>query len=156
MSEIRGYAEAKRKIDQVIVDLHGEPVLRAFREATMAVANDAKRLAPVNTGRLRSSIVPDVRLRENVVEGVVGSNVKYAPYLELGTGIFAGKARYFPPPRALETWARRHGTSGYAVAYAIWRRGGTQGKRFMQQAFEENEDMIRRKISAAVQLIVDK
>ena len=42
----------------------------------------AKKLCPVDTGRLRNSIT-HARYDENTE--VIGSNVEYAPYVELGT-----------------------------------------------------------------------
>ena len=42
----------------------------------------AKAAAPVDTGRLRNSITHEV---ENGNAALVGSNVEYAPYVELGT-----------------------------------------------------------------------
>lgn len=156
-SEVRGLAESKRKMEQVIADLKGPEVLDAFRDATVQIANTSKRLAPVNTGRLRSSIAQEVRMRDNVVEGVVGSNVRYAPYMELGTGTFVGKPRHYPPAGALDVWARRNGMgSGYVVAQAIGRAGGLKPRRFMQRAFEQHRDTAVDKISQAVQLIVNK
>ena len=62
-----------------------------------------------------------------------GSNVKYAPYMEYGTGRLAdaegggGGGRHWPPAQALEGWASRHGFGpggGFLVARAIGRRGG--------------------------------
>ena len=56
--------------------------LRRMNEAAgFVVENEAKRLAPVDTGRLRSSITHEAD--EDGV--VVGTNVKYAVYQELGT-----------------------------------------------------------------------
>lgn len=46
----------------------------------------AKQLAPVDTGRLRNSIT-HAQLNENTE--VIGSNVEYAPYQELGTSRMA-------------------------------------------------------------------
>lgn len=155
----KGLAETKRKVEQVIADVHGEPVLQAFRSATVRMANTAKTLAPVDRGQLRSSIVSEVRLSRDgkTVEGVVGSNKKYAAYQELGTGTFAGKPRHFPPPSALETWARRHGfPNGYVVALAIYRAGGIRPKRFLQRAFEQHREGAVDEIARAVKLIVDK
>lgn len=43
----------------------------------------AKDLTPVVTGRLKNSITFAVNSRENAV--YIGSNVEYAPYVELGT-----------------------------------------------------------------------
>ena len=48
----------------------------------------AKRLCPVDTGNLRNSITHQ-QMNENTE--VVGSNVDYAPYVELGTHRMAAK-----------------------------------------------------------------
>lgn len=66
----------------------------------LKIESRAKRLCPVRTGRLRSSITttaPFRRGRHLVV--VVGSNVKYAKYVEQGTRYM--KARPYLRP-ALE------------------------------------------------------
>ncbi|KPJ77284.1 MAG: hypothetical protein AMJ81_00035 [Phycisphaerae bacterium SM23_33] len=55
-----------------------------MRDATLLVERHAKINAPVDTGRLRASITPEVRQQSNTVQGVVGSNVVYAPFQELG------------------------------------------------------------------------
>jgi len=50
--------------------------------ALINVQTDAKRNAPVDTGRLRSSI----HLTQAGLEGTVHTNVSYAPFMEFGTG----------------------------------------------------------------------
>jgi hypothetical protein len=157
-AEVRGLVDTQDKLEQVIADLHGEPVLAAFRRATLLLVSTAKRLAPVDRGILRGSIVPQVRMTPNrTVEGVVGSNVTYAPHMEFGTGIFAGNARYFPPPSALDLWASRHGMeSGALVALAIYRRGGTRPRRYLQGSADQHRDEIRSLIGDAVTRIVKK
>lgn len=155
---VHGLAETQRKLEQVVADLRGEPLLGAMRDATLIVQGAAKQAAPVDSGRLRASISPEIRRDGDTIQGVVGSNVKYAPYMELGTGTFAGKKPYFPPPKALDTWARRHGVAGggFVVARAIYKAGGLRPRRFLQGAFEQNEGRIREKIERAVKGIVDK
>lgn len=54
----------------------------AVDEATINVERGAKKKAPVDTGRLRSSI----HRTANGLSGVVFTNVEYAPYMEFGTG----------------------------------------------------------------------
>lgn len=153
--EQRGLMEARAEVDRVVRDLHGEPFRQAMRQATLIVEAGAKRYAPVDTGRLRASITSEVRLENNAVLGVVGSNVVYAPYMELGTGTYVGRPRYFPPPAALETWAKRHGfASGYMVARAIYKAGGLKPRRFLQRAFEENKARIVQIIGDGVKGIV--
>lgn len=45
----------------------------------------------VDTGRLRSSITHEVKIQGNEVSGLVGTNVEYAKYLELGTNKMAAR-----------------------------------------------------------------
>lgn len=53
----------------------------------IVVQNEARRLAPVDTGRLRSSIT----VKRTPDGAVVGSNVEYAPYVEYGTSRMAAQ-----------------------------------------------------------------
>lgn len=93
----------------------------------------AKRLCPVGTvestgkkgyrgGTLRNSIT-------HTVDGdtvAVGSNVEYAPYVELGTG------PHFEPPPDWETFTSKRG-SGVG-------RGYVKPRRYLQPAIEEHKD----------------
>ena len=146
--EIRGLEEAQAKAEQVARDLRGPPFLQGMRDATLIVQRAAKINAPVDTGRLRASIMPEVR-RGPTVQGIVGSNVKYAPYMELGT------KPHFPPLQALATWARRHGMTAWNVAISIARKG-TKARRYLQKAVEDNSDKIVNLLDKVVARIVSK
>lgn len=63
------------------------PVAKDLLRRLIKVERAAKRLCPVDTGRLRSSIThdPDLRRDEQGLYGVVGTNVEYAPHVEFGT-----------------------------------------------------------------------
>jgi phage gpG-like protein len=170
--EIKGLKEAQKKMEQVLRDTKGTPVLMAFRQATLLVERDAKLNlvawsppggpghAGVDTGRLRASITPEVRVQNNVITGVVGSAMEYAPYQELGTGVFVGRPPHFPPPDALNVWAARHGGpkagGGFQVAMAIFKRGGLRPLLFLQRALDKNKDKIPELINKAFQAICNK
>ena len=79
---IRGVKETQQKLNQVMKDLRGQPLQKAMRDATLVVTRQAKIYSPVDTGRLRASITPEVVRRDTVVQGIVGSNVFYAPFQE--------------------------------------------------------------------------
>ena len=67
---------------------------RAYATIGFVAEGYAKRLCPVDTGRLRNSITHTYD-----EEGVyIGTNVEYAPYVELGTSRM--KARPFLKPAA--------------------------------------------------------
>ena len=58
-------------------------------DATLTVEREAKELCPVRTGTLRRSIFHDIDKDKN--QAMIGSNVEYAPYVELGTHKWEGK-----------------------------------------------------------------
>jgi len=147
--EVQGLIETQRKLEQVVADIHGTPIVNAMKDATLLVQRGAKINAPVDTGRLRASITPEIRTMGNEVQGVVGSNVAYAPFMELGT------RPHWPPIAALEVWAQRHGTTAYLVARAIARKG-MKAREFLKKAFEDAKDRIYARFDKAVQEVVNK
>ena len=146
--EVKGLIEAQRKIAQAAADLHGRPMVDAMRDATLMVTRYARQDAPVDTGRLRASITPDVRVQDQTIIGVVGSNVAYAPFMELGT------RPHWVPAGALDVWARRHGMTAFVVARAIARRG-LAARRFLQGAVEKAADWIVARFERAIKEIVE-
>lgn len=72
------FARLKRSLD---VYLRG-----AMETAVLIIEATAKKLAPYEHGRLRASIASEVRRKANdVIAGVIGSDLHYAPYQEEGT-----------------------------------------------------------------------
>lgn len=71
---------------------------RALEEIGLAAEGYAKRACPVDTGNLRNSITHAVEPGEDAV--YVGTNVEYAPYVEMGTRRTA--AQPFLRPAATE------------------------------------------------------
>lgn len=53
----------------------------------------AKAECPVDTGNLRNSITNEVIDDESELAVYIGTNVEYAPYVELGTGKYADNGR---------------------------------------------------------------
>lgn len=77
----------------VLNEFH-DAVLRALERCGSQAEGYAKDLAPVDTGNLRNSISHKVDESEPAV--YIGSNVTYAPYVELATGIYAEGGRPTP------------------------------------------------------------
>lgn len=75
---------------------------RALEEIGLAAEGYAKRACPVDTGNLRNSITHAVDTADNAV--YIGTNVEYAPYVELGTS--RQKAQPFLRPAASEHGAQ--------------------------------------------------
>lgn len=157
-AHVRGLRETQRKLEQVVQDIHGQPVMNAIARGTLIVERKAKRNAPVDRGRLRASITPEVRKKyADILEGVVGSNVEYAPYQELGTRPF------WPPWNAIFRWAMRK-TKGDrraagAITYSVRRRiakEGIKAKRFFQNALQDSQGQIRRLLQIAANEIAGR
>lgn len=155
--EVKGLKETQQKMTQVVKDLTGDPMKGAMARATLIVQRSARKDAPVDRGALRASITPEVAVRTNVIEGIVGSNLKYAPAQELGTRAFT------PPWTAIFQWAKRKTKGDIRGAYAltVYVRGliatrGIKAKRFLQGAVEKNANKIVRILYGAVGRIVDK
>lgn len=100
MATIGGF-EFQENNKEEIAELARFGIAKALVEIGLKVEKYAKALCPVGTvestgkkgyrgGTLRNSITFDVDESKNEV--TVGSNVEYAPYVELGTG------PYFTPP----------------------------------------------------------
>jgi HK97 gp10 family phage protein len=145
---VKGFDETEEDLDRMQRELTGSPMLNAMRDAAMLVTRDAKRLAPVDTGRLRASITPDVRKVSSGFEGVVGSNVVYAPYVETGT------RPHWPPQGALATWARRHGWKEADIRFVIGTRG-TRAQPYLVPAFVDNADKIIRILERGVSKVIE-
>ena len=77
----------------VLNEFH-DAVLRALERCGSQAEGYAKDLAPVDTGNLRNSISHKVDDGEAAV--YIGTNVSYAPYVELATGIYAEGGRPTP------------------------------------------------------------
>ncbi|WP_407553075.1 HK97 gp10 family phage protein [Streptomyces sp. Pv4-95] len=110
-----------------------DDVKRAVERTGTDVQNEARRLAPVDTGRLRSSIVSR---REGGIRGVgyaVGTNVNYAAAVEYGTAPHVitpknGKALYWP---------------GAAHPVAKVNHPGTHAQPFLRPAIERTDFFFR-------------
>lgn len=79
-----------QKFEKELPDILG----KALEQACLIVENSAKQNCPVDDGQLRQSI-------NHIVEGTkgeIGTSVEYAPYVEVGTGIYSteGNGRQTP------------------------------------------------------------
>lgn len=77
------------------------PTAKDLVRRVTRVERGAKRICPVDTGRLRSSITHSLEQDSAGLVGVVGTDVEYAPYVELGTSR-AGAQPFLRPALAAE------------------------------------------------------
>lgn len=82
MAEIDGIEVNADNTHEIINALSGA-MLRGLTKIGLAAEGYAKLECPVDTGRLRNSITNEVAPSEKAV--YIGTNVEYAPFVELGT-----------------------------------------------------------------------
>lgn len=113
----------------------------AIATSAMLIQNEARKRAPVDTGRLRADI--KTQYSNGGLTAHIGTKVHYAPYVEFGT------RPHWPPAGALDRWGQLHGIPGFLVARAISRRG-TKPQPFLFPAWESNKVKVRRLIRGAL------
>lgn len=69
-----------------VLDVMQKSAVRALVKCGLTAEGYAKKLAPVETGNLRNSISHTVD--DDELAAYIGTNTAYAPYVELGTGIY--------------------------------------------------------------------
>lgn len=87
--EIKNLKRALNRFNK-IKDMDFKPLVN---KVVIMVEDEAKSLVPVDTGNLRSSIHPEVKVVGSSVVGRVYTQSEYASYIEFGTGI-KGKGTY--------------------------------------------------------------
>ena len=81
--EIKNLKRALNRFNK-IKDMDFKPLVN---KVVIMVEDEAKSLVPVDTGNLRSSIHPEVKVVGSSVVGRVYTQSEYASYIEFGTGI---------------------------------------------------------------------
>jgi HK97 gp10 family phage protein len=74
----------ERALDELFESPNG-PVAKDLARRAIRVRTAAMRLAPVDTGRLRSSISHELAADARGFVATIGTNVDYAAHVELGT-----------------------------------------------------------------------
>jgi len=114
-----GFKELRRDLKKISKEMAAE-----VNKETYASGLDIQKAARANLkeretwdlGNLANSILVDRTEGGAIVE--VGPTAPYGPYVEFGT------KPHFPPPDALEGWAKRHGfESVWPICRAIAERG---------------------------------
>jgi HK97 gp10 family phage protein len=123
--------EVAANLDEFIKSGLSNYLKTAMSDACALVRNDAIERAPGpnSTGALRNSIHFDVE--EDGTEGVVYSNAEYAPYVEIGTGLYSSKGT----GRKDVPWKYK-GPKGWVTTY------GNKPQPFLEPAVNANKSDI--------------
>ena len=142
---IEGMDELRDKASRVSGDL-GSVVRKLLNDSVAGIEGKAKKLAPVDTGKLRSSITHKVDSARIPLWSEAGTNVLYARPVEFGS------KPHWAPFRAFETWARRHHMNEADVWWAVGTKG-TKAHPFLTPAFEDSQSDIEANLNEAKRTI---
>ncbi len=135
-------------------------------KAMLTVEAAAKEKCPVDLGHLRGSISTKTEEVDGGVNVIVGTNLKYAAYVEFGTGIHAenGQGRKTPWrwPVESQKWQNiffgsilRQGAYGPIRMSPLWY--GSHPHPFLRPAWDENRNQVyervRTEIAAALRQV---
>ena len=145
-----------------------QEVKNEFNASALKIQSTAKRLAPVNFGQLRNSIVVSSEGTASNFIFTVSATASYSPYVEFGTGgkvsvpaDYAEYAAKFKGKKggsfkemvdALILWVQRKGIGGKsdkATAFVIARsilRKGLRPQPFLIPAFEQEKSKLLKRI----------
>lgn len=115
------------QLDNISSNILPDAIRKALEQSCLIVEGDAKAKCPVDSGQLRQSI--NHKVEDNA--GWVSTNVEYAPYVEIGTGIYSSEGGGRQTP-----WV-------YQDASGEWHRtSGSKPQPFMKPALEQNTSKI--------------
>lgn len=141
--QIRGIDELLAKFDKAPV-LVGTAMDTALNKSAITIQGKIREKAPVDTGRLRNSIL---YMRIGTLVYAVATNAKYAVYVHEGTRPHA------MPLSAIEPWAKRRGIPAGAVWQAILKRG-TKANPFFKEGAEASESQVNMYFDQAIDTVL--
>ncbi len=99
--------------------LQSAKVAQAMQTAALLVVSSARLNVPVDTGRLRSSVIPVVEFGGKTVRGIIGTNVVYGPFVEQPGPVRASGRRPWLEPALAENQARIEAFLAVAIMEAL-------------------------------------
>lgn len=146
-----GDKEAREMIEKIKEKVQ-ESEAKAIAMGALYIVNTAKQLAPKDTGNLAQKISHEITENEDGrVTAIVGptEDVKYAKYVEYGTGIYAvhGDGRKTPWVWFSERWNRfiyTHGNKPQPFLYPALQRNMKKLKNLLELSFKEGWGKLKR------------
>lgn len=135
---------------EIVFENMSEALLRGLEKIGLVAEGYAKKLCPVDTGNLRNSITHKVVLDAAVSGDItvqngrmdvrgdgsgavyIGTNSEYAPYVELGTGIYAKGGGGRPTP-----WTYQDAKGNWHMTH------GNKSQPFLKPAAHDHRDQYR-------------
>ena len=154
--KLDGLIEARAYFTNTAKAFDGPAIEQGMKRATGIVEAAAKKnlvayrspaVGGVDTGVTRASITSSVQSYSGQIVGIVGSPRISAAVMETGS------RPHWPPIKAIEGWAKRHGAVAFLVARAIARRGNVP-RRFLSKALNSTYSRVLAELNNTVRKII--
>lgn len=120
---VKGLAELQKLLGDLAPKLEANVLRSALRQGANVIKEEAQRISPVKSGKLRDSLKVGTRLKRGVATASVKSKVRYAALVEFGT-----KAHVI---------AARNGALALGGGFArAVRHPGARARPFLRPAFD--------------------
>ena len=135
-------SDVSANLDDFIDNVLPKKMISSMAKACAIVRNAAIDKAPHKTGALQRSI--DFKISDNGEEGVVFSNLVYAPWIEAGTGKYATKGGGRQTPWVYPCYVTQAEADkiGGDNGLRFFRTEGQKAKPFLEPAAQENKSKI--------------
>lgn len=129
-------------LDDFIDNVLPKKMVSSMAKACSIVRNAAIDKAPHRTGALKRSI--DFDLSDNGEEGIVYSNLDYAPWVEAGTGKYATKGAGRQTPWVYPCYVTQDVANKIGGEHGLrfFKTEGQKPKPFLEPAAQENKSKI--------------
>ena len=154
--QTRGLIESRAYFTNTAKAFDGPAIENGMKRAAGIVEAAAKKnlvayrspaVGGVDTGVTRASVTSSVQSHSGQIVGIVGSPRINAAVMETGS------KPHWPPIKAIEGWARRHGAVAFLVARAIAKRGNIP-RRFLSKALSSTYSRVLAEINNTVGKII--
>lgn len=147
---VEGLAQLQAMMAQAPTMVEAE-IKQAMTESVLGIQSEAMNLVPVKTGTLRRSLTQEVKSLSGGVQGIVGTNIEYGPYVELGTGIYGPQKTPIVPVNAKAlAW---QGSGGMIFRRSVKGRPATP---YLKPAFENKRLYVEERFKAALQRVLGR
>lgn len=133
--KVKGISQAKKRLNDIINDVHGRKAIRALQSALILIGTRAAYYTPIDTSTLINSQFREIDTNGVRITGRIGYSANYAAYVHEMSGKLKGQPRaHFGTTRSGEQFGGGTGTGNY------W---GPHGEpQFLTKGANEEQDVV--------------
>lgn len=153
--KVDGLDKLLKKLEALNGDVN-EALKQGILAGSLLVEKDAKLNVKTSTGVLRESINHEIVTGEKSIVGTIGTNLKYAPYVELGTGPVGEANKPEVASKKNITYRNTPWVYYSEEMQSFFTTSGQAGKPYLYPALTNNAEEINKLVKDAVMNAIRK